>query len=307
MKVLITGVSGFTGNYMIENLAPKKNCELFGLVHKNTKSHSKDIELIECNLRNRKNVENVMHEIVPDRIIHLAGLTRGTLNDLIQTNVLGTENLLHAINNENRHCHVLIIGSSAEYGYSEEQLITESTKLNPVSEYGISKAAANLLSMSYYHRFGIQIAVARPFNLIGPGQPPSFVCGQIVSQIVEIEKGKKKSLDLQEIESRRDFIDVRDAVAAYWSIVNHRKFASECAGNIFNVGSGKSYSVSDVLEIIWKIIKRKYPVILANNPKKNLIPRQQSNNSLIMKTTCWRPRIELKESLTDMLSLARNV
>jgi nucleoside-diphosphate-sugar epimerase len=305
MKILITGASGFTGNYLIEILAPKKNCELYGLVYTYTKRHSTDIELIGCDLRDRKKVEKVIHDILPDKIIHLAGLTQGTFNDLIQTNVLGTENLLHAVNNEENHCQVLIISSSAEYGYSDEHLIKESASLNPVSEYGISKVTENLLSMSYYRRFGLQVAVARPFNLIGPGQPSSFVCGQIISQIVEIERGRKTSLNLREIESYRDFIDVRDAVAAYWSIVNHDRFATECAGKVFNVGSGRGYSISDVLDVIWEIIKKKYPIILSDNPEKILIPRQQSDNSLILRTTSWKPRFELKESIADMLYLAR--
>jgi GDP-4-dehydro-6-deoxy-D-mannose reductase len=307
MKVLITGASGFTGNYMSEYLAPKKNCELFGLVHKHAKNHSVDIELIGCDLHNRKKVESVIQEIIPDRIIHLAGLNHGSFSDLLQTNVLGTENLLHAVNNEQNKCRVLIISSSAEYGYSDVLPIKESSSLNPISEYGVSKVAENLLSMSYYHRFGLQVAVARPFNLIGPGQPSSFVCGQIISQIVEIEKGNKTSLDLREIESCRDFIDVRDAVAAYWSIVDHKRYATECAGNVFNVGSGKCYSISNVLEIIWETLKRKYPVTISKNSGTILIPRQQSDNSLILKTTSWQPKIELKESISDMLRLARKL
>lgn len=307
MKVLITGASGFTGHYMTKFLAPMNDCELFGLAYKHIQRNVKDIELIRCDLRNRNDVEQVIHEIIPDRIIHLAGLTHGTLENLIKINVLGTENLLQAVKIEGKNCPVLVISSSAEYGNCVEPRINESASLNPVSEYGVSKVAETLLSMSYFHRFGLQVAVARPFNLIGPGQPVSFVCGQIISQILEIERESRFSLELQEIESSRDFIDVRDAVEAYWSIVNHTNFATECAGKVFNVGSGRSYSISDLLEFLWDIIKKKYPVTLSNRPGKILIPRQQSDNSLLFKTTSWSPRIELKESIEDMLNTARNL
>ena len=305
MRVLITGSSGFTGTFLTQYLAPKKNVELYGMVHTRREKRVKGIDLIPCDLRDSEKTRQVIHEVVPDAIIHLAGLTHGPLNDLLQTNVLGTDNLLRAARELRNPCRVLVIGSSAEYGYSEPSLIPESACPNPVGDYGISKVSQTVLALKYHRQSGLQVAVVRPFNLIGPGQAPSFVCGQIISQIVAIERGQREALDLREVTSRRDFIDVRDAVTAYWSLVHHKKFSTDCSGRIFNVGSGKSYSITDVLEIIGELLSRRFPVNLPDVPEKILVPDQQSDNASIMAATGWRPRIGLNESLADMLDAAR--
>jgi len=304
MKVLVTGVSGFTGMHLIEFLSSKKNLRIFGVVHTHLKENQDNIEWIKCNLHNRAQTEKIIRKIIPDRIIHLAGLNQGSIRDLIQTNVLGTDNLLRAIKNPAKCSRILVIGSSAEYGYAGTSPISESANLDPVGEYGVSKVAEELLARSYFHRFGHQVAIARPFNLVGPGQSTSFVCGQIISQIIKIESGLQDAIHLHEIESCRDFIDVRDAVHAYWSILDHDHFSEECAGNAFNVGSGRSYSISEVLKTIEEITGKKYPTELSEKPVKSIVPTQKSDNSFITKTTGWAPSISFKQTISDMLASA---
>jgi GDP-4-dehydro-6-deoxy-D-mannose reductase len=305
MRVLITGASGFTGNFMLELLSRENSIEIFALRCNNSAKEFKKTRWIECNLLNRAQILEIIHGIMPDRIIHLAGLNHGQIEKLIQVNVLGTENLLQAVQNGKNNCRTLVIGSSAEYGYAGKTPITESTSFNPVSDYAVSKVTEELLSISYFFRYNLPIAVARPFNLIGPLQSPSFVCGRIISQIVEIENGLKKDLYLHDIESCRDFIDVRDAVQAYWSILNHRNFLSECSGKSYNVGSGRAYSISDVINIIWKIIGKEYPITIVEKTEPILIPSQVSDNTLIKQITSWEPRIPINKSLHDMLIVKR--
>jgi len=307
MKVLITGASGFTGRFMMEYLEGQKNLELFCLSRKDFQETRKETTWISCDLRDEVEVDRVIHDIVPDRIIHLAGLNSGPMKELIETNIIGTDNLLNAIHSFHEQCRTLVIGSSAEYGFSKDKPIKEDTFLNPVGAYGVSKVAQDLLARSYFHRDGIQVAVARPFNLIGPGQGSSYVCGRIISQVVEIENKMRKTIDLHEIKSSRDFLDVRDAVKAYWSILDHDLFSDICAGNAINVGSGKSYSIAQVLEIIWKILGKKFPVALSKRPEKILVPYQQSDNSFITSAIGWIPKIELEESLKDMLITQRTL
>ncbi len=287
---------------MLNYLSSQKDLRLFGLVHNSSKEGPKGVEWIKCNLHNRAQTDTVIRKIIPDRIIHLAGLNQGSFRDLIQTNVLGTNNILQSIKKQTYNSRILIIGSSAEYGYAGTNPITESVNLDPRGEYGVSKVAEDLLARSYFHRIGLQAAVARPFNLIGPGQSPSFVCGHIISQIVKIENGLLEAIHLQEIESCRDFIDIRDAVRAYWSILDHNRFSEECAGNAFNVGSGLSYSISDVLETIAEITGKKYPLKLAEKPAKSIVPTQRSDNSRITQITGWVPSISFRQTIADMLA-----
>jgi GDP-4-dehydro-6-deoxy-D-mannose reductase len=304
MKVLVTGASGFTGRYLLEYLSLQKNISVIGFVHINPKKRSDNVEWCKCNLHNRAQTDTAIRKIIPDRIIHLAGLNHGSIGDLIRTNVLGTDNLLRAIKNRADDSRVLVIGSSAEYGYAGNRPISEGTTLIPVGDYGVSKVAEELLARSYFHRFGLQIAVARPFNLTGPGQTASFVCGHIISELVKVEHGVQDAVHLHETESCRDFIDVRDAVRAYWSILDHDRFSEACAGNAFNVGSGKSYSVSDILETIEAITGKKIPVELPEKPLKSIVPTQKSDNSYISQTTGWVPAISFRQSVADMVVFA---
>ena len=305
MKVLITGISGFTGKWMLrylQRISPQ-DIELTGLVNSSTRSglDISGINVIKGNLLNVDQLNECFSSSYPDILIHLAGLTHGTMNDLLETNVVGTKNLLDIVIMRNPQCRILIISSSAVYGYAGNNPISEKNPLNPLSEYGVSKASLEILCNMYYHVHKANITVARPFNLIGPGQPSSFVCGRIISQVTLIRKGMKKVIDLSDISSGRDFIDVRDVVAGYWSLLSHPKFEQNCAGQIFNIGSGKKSDISQVIEYIEEINGEKYSLNISHPPNHILVPSQQADISGIQKITNWSPKISLIESLRDML------
>jgi GDP-4-dehydro-6-deoxy-D-mannose reductase len=308
MKVLITGASGFSGIHMIEFLSIQEDIRITSLARKTPEhfSSAQNISWVEGDILNPTKIFNTISAIKPDAIIHLAGLDRGSLQDLQKTNVTGTQNILDATLKINPDCRILAISSSAVYGYAGNTPIVESQILKPLSEYGVSKAAQDTLCQMYNKTKGCQVAVARPFNLVGPYQPASFVCGRIVQQIIEIEQGKRTCLDLLEIQSCRDFIDVRDVVKAYWTLLIHTKFKKDCAGKVFNIGSGKTYAISTVIDQLSEITGKKYQLHLSASSPLITIPSQMSDNSRIHRITGWNPHISLKESLSDMLNAARN-
>jgi len=306
MKVLITGASGFTGKWMlryIQRIAPQET-ELTCLVNSRVDLgiDSANITVIKGNLLNHDQFEAGISSVCPEMVIHLAGLNQGTLSELLETNVVGTKNLLDTVLVRNPRCRILIISSSAVYGNAGYHPISEETPCKPLSEYGISKTAQEILCAMYHQIHGAHIAVARPFNLVGPGQSSSFVCGRIISQAIQIRQGERKGIDLSEIISSRDFIDVRDAVAGYWSILSHPEFEQICAGKFFNIGSGKTCKISQVIEYIEEITGEKYSVHLPSSPSQTRIPTQQADISCIQKITDWSPKIPLKDSLRDMLN-----
>lgn len=307
MKILITGASGFTGRHMINYLLSldREDLDLYGLYNTTFPSPTRGCRYIQGDLSTKADVHELIHSISPDVIIHLAGANTGTLLDLLTTNVIGTENLLDAVLQNRPDCRVLVIGSSAEYGYAGSDPITEDSQLNPVSGYGISKVAADLLAQSYALKHNLCVAVARPFNLVGPGQPASFVCGRIVKQAIELDFGLREVMDLGNIHSSRDFIDVRDVVTAYWQILSHDHFDRDFCGRAINVGSGSATSIREVLSIIKILIHKKVAVNTGNDFQPDLIPTQRSDNSLIMATTGWNPAIPLDQSLKDMLDQQR--
>jgi nucleoside-diphosphate-sugar epimerase len=307
MKVLVTGASGFTGAHMMRFLSGREDIILTGFARARSSSFTNPTgkSWVSADLLDGDSLIDILLNICPDTIVHLAGRNQGTFKDLLEINVIGTKNLLDAAIIANPECRTLVVSSSAIYGYKVSNSITESTPLKPENEYGVSKSAQDILSLMYHEIKGAQVAVARPFNLIGPEQPDLSVCGNIIKQIVEIEQGKKETLDLLEILSSRDFIDVRDAVKGYWALISHPDFAHTCAGRAFNIGSGKGSAIHEVIDFIEKITGDRYRIRLPEVHTPTRVQSQKSDNSRIYAATGWMPTTSIGESLQDMLNTAR--
>jgi GDP-4-dehydro-6-deoxy-D-mannose reductase len=293
---------------LLSYLSSLPNVTLIGLTSSIPDKKSPDsrgIEWVQGDIRDRNSLEALVHSVGPERVIHLAALNYGQIEEMLMTNVAGTWNLLSAARKANQASRILVVSSSAVYGYAGTRPIIESAPLAPLSGYGVSKAAQELLALQHHAVHGMQIAVARPFNLIGPAQPESFVCGKIVGQVIRIENGMQESLSLLETRSARDFLDVRDAVAGYWAIIAHPEFSRACAGKAFNLGSGTPHSVAEVIAALETITGRHYPVTLPKKVPSVIIPTQQSDNSRVQSLTGWAPHIPLRDSLSDMLETAR--
>ena len=308
MKVLVTGATGFTGTWMMDHLAGLAGVQPTGLArHRPPEHRAGKIPYIIADLLDRSALVEKISAICPDAIIHLGGLTRGTIGDMLQVNAAGTRNILDAGFAANPDCRMLVISSSAVYGYPGTAPIGEATPLRPASDYGISKMAQEAVTTMHGAINRTGSCIVRPFNITGPGQPDAFICGRIVRQVVEIEKQKRSWIDLQEMTSARDFLDVRDLVKGYWALVSHQEFPQDCAGQIFNMGSGRSCPVAAIIGLIEEITGQHYLVRLPEQPPPILIPSQQSDNARILSVTGWRAAISLKETLRDMLAAARKV
>lgn len=307
MTVLVTGATGFSGRALLQFLDTLGRNDIAGIARTVPSEGKVDNQarLIACDITDRLRVTEVMQEIRPDYCIHLAGLTRGEPFDLFRANITGTENLLDAVVTACPACRVLVISSSAVYGYAGNDPIGEDTPVKSLGDYGASKAAQEKVALDRYEKRGMQVAIARPFNLVGPGQPDSFLCGRIVRQVIEIERGERENLELLETRSYRDFIDVRDAVRAYSAIVLHQDFERACASKIFNVASGAATPVSRVIELAEEITGRTFVVELPEDPPVVAIPFQLGDISQIKRVIGWKPEISLKKTLEDMIEEER--
>jgi GDP-4-dehydro-6-deoxy-D-mannose reductase len=225
-------------------------------------------------------------------------------SDLLRANVTGTGNLLDAVLREAPGARVLVVGSSAEYGYAGTDPIGEGAPLRPVTPYGVSKAAQTLLALSYHALYGLPVAVAVPFNLVGPGLPASFVGGRIVAQALEVSRGERSAVELRGIDARRDFVDVRDAAAAYLAVLCADRFEERVAGQKVNVGSGTSRSVAELLEVVRRVLGTPIRVELPESPSPDPVPAQTADIGRIMDLTGWSPRIAFETSVRDMLDLS---
>ena len=303
-KALITGISGFSGGYLAKHLLAQ-NISVYGIDIKPNLSAPHQglkpkIRLNRVNLLNEKSVITVVKKVKPDYIFHLAALLRGDkLEDFIKINVLGTRNILESAMSVK--ARVLISGSSAEYGWvSKGDLpITEETTPQPIDYYGITKLLQTMLGYQYFISQKVNTYLTRVFNMTGPGEPTRMVCGSLAQQIKDIKDGKARPIIYTgNLFPKRDFIDVRDVVRAYWSVVNKGK-----AGEIYNICSGKAYSIKEILSKLIKISRIGKVLIKPSYRKTRFvdIPIQVGDNTKIRKATGWQPQFGLTQTLTDML------
>jgi len=308
MRVLVTGGSGFLGGHLIRTLRslPGEGVEVTCQAHHTIPEPVAGVTVLRADLSDQGETDQLVRRASPDAVAHLAGRNRGSLGELLEANVVATGHLLESLRSLAPGARVVVAGSSAEYGASPLDPIPESAPLLPVGNYGVAKAAQDLLARAAFRVHGLPVAVARPFNLIGPGQAPAFVCGSIVSQVAAIERGEGDRLSLAETGSRRDFVDARDVAAALSLLLLHPEFSGRCAGHAFNIGSGRSHSVAEVLMHLERITGRSYRVDLPETPPMVAVPSQRSDNRFLMETTGWCPSFTLAQSLRDMLAAARS-
>ena len=303
-KILITGISGFTGRYFINFLNTLKlNMKIFGIDKNSLLSKSNNFQFIKSDLLNRKRIFNIIKNVKPNYVFHFAGLNFSKdYRKLLKHNVLAAKNLLDAMVYDENKSRILIIGSAAEYGIvpQKEQPVSESSPLRPVTPYGVSKAVQNLLALQYYSEFGLRIVIARTFNIIGPGQTTRLICGSIVKQIKDIclNKAKTNKLIIGNLHTKRDFIDIRDVVRAYWKLMMCKKTIS---GEIFNIGSGKSHSIRDIIDILFRHCGREIAIEQKTERiRKKDIPVQIADIKKIRNMVGWKPLISIESSLRKM-------
>jgi nucleoside-diphosphate-sugar epimerase len=309
MRLLITGSTGFSGRYLVDDFFKNFNqeIEIFGLVNKFRIANNRNkCHYIEGDLLDSQRINSIIADISPDLIVHLAGVNRGTLNELFNVNVIGTDNLLNAVHKADITPRILMVGSSAEYGYQGDIAINETMPVRPLSPYGISKTASSMLAVLYRKKYQLEICIAKPFNLTGPGQTKDLFCGNLISKILSYEHGDIDRIELINPDSKRDYVDVRDVVRAYRQLICHSDFEDVCSGNIFNVGSGSSYSVLDTFNLIKRIRGVEYQYEAKNSISPDLVPSQLCDWSSLYKTIHWQPEIPFMDSLRDMIHYASN-
>lgn len=316
MKTLITGVSGFAGTFLAEHLL-ERNFEVCGTYLQESSlsnlGKNKDrIELSQIDLSDRSRVSDLIKKSKPDYIFHLAALTSASDSfedpySTIENNIHAQLNLLEAARKSELDDARILITSSAEvYGLVDEKdlPINENVELRPTSPYAVSKITQDYLGLQYYLSYNLKIIRVRPFNHIGPRQTDKFVVSAFAKKIAEIEKGKREPvLSVGNLKSKRDFTDVRDIARAYLLALEKGE-----AGEVYNLGSGKSYEIADILDRLLLLSKIKINVEIDKSllrPADN--PDLVCDSEKFNKITGWIPTIPLEETLSDTLDYWRNI
>jgi GDP-4-dehydro-6-deoxy-D-mannose reductase len=293
-RALITGISGFVGRHLREELL-REGWDVFGF----------DIRAAGGNvfvgdLSDRALLSQVMLDCQPDAVFHLAGIIKSQDPQTYYTsNLFGTLNLLDAVMQMEKRPKIILASSSAVYGLTKSaRPITERSPLRPVTEYAVSKVAQETTALRYHYAFGLDVVIARMFNLLGPGQSPDLACSAFARQIALAEITEQTEIVTGNLDAKRDFVDVRDAVRAFALLAEKGE-----AGQTYNVCSERAVAIQGCLqEMMSQSQKQLSAKVDAARVQKNDVPVQVGSFQKLHKVTGWNPRIPLKESLADLLN-----
>lgn len=299
-KVLIFGVGGFVGGYLAREFL---DCgyTVCGSDKKKSTMIPDEVQFQEGDLLDAEQVINLIEKASPDIVVNLAAISSvGTSWKIpqatISVNVVGALNIMEAARRCSVMPKVMFIGSSEEYTTSDAP-INEKTPLNANNPYGISKMTQECFAQVYRERYGMKIYCVRPFNHTGIGQSDSFVLPSFCKQVAEIEKsGKSGVIKVGNLAVERDFSDVRDIVRAYRMIVE-----SEDCSKIYNVGSGRAYSLAELLEYIISLSNQKISIEMDPSRVRPIdTPRICCDFGEIEEDLGWRPQYSIFETLREI-------
>ena len=271
MKYLITGIEGFVGGYLAEELIKTDN-EIYGTYF--VEDTIVDVVRNKCELKqlditDKKSVYKYINEVKPDVIFHLAAQSSAAVSWKLpqltmEININGSINLMEAVKAASKDTRIVLIGSSEEYGIvpKEDNPINEELILKPNNPYAVSKAACESLGKLYNKAYDMDIVMARSFNHIGIRQSEQFVISDFSKRIAEISIGKRKPIfEVGNLDAERDFTDVRDVVRAYIIISEKGN-----QGDIYNVGSGTARSIKHYLN--YMIEREKLNIEIVNDESR---------------------------------------
>jgi GDP-4-dehydro-6-deoxy-D-mannose reductase len=320
VRFLITGIGGFVGRHLSRALLDAGH-GVFGLVRR--RGSSRVLEelhrlfperfpgeaVIIADVLDPRAVRGAIAEVRPDGLFHLAAVSSVPASEgdplaAYRTNFFGTLNVLRSVGEVYPGCRVLHVGSGDAYGASgnEVQVLTESAALQPVSPYGVSKAAADLAAFQWHWSGKGEVVRARPFNHTGPGQEPVFVCSDFACQIAKIERGERPPvLEVGNLDAERDLTDVRDVAAGYLAL-----WERGAAGEAYNLCSGRGVHIRTVVEELCRRSRVPVEVRVAEARRRsNEVLRLVGSFSKAQAHTGWQPTISLGRILDDLLDYWR--
>ena len=303
---LVIGAAGFAGGHLVEHLL-ENEAAVAAWGHGPVPPASQASERVSwttVDITDAEAVAAALAETRPSAVFHCAGIAdvHSTWSDsatALRVNVLGTHNLLTALERLELDAPVLITGSALVYRPSDTAL-SEDSPIGPASPYGVSKLAQELVGLAARGR----VIVTRPFNHAGPRQAPAYATSSFARQIVEAEAGIREAvLEVGNLDARRDITDVRDTVRAYRLLMEKGR-----ARRPYNVCRGEAFRVGDLLEAL--VRQSKAAIEVRTDPARlrpNDLPVLLGDPSRLAHDTGWSPRIPIEQTLRDLLDYWRQM
>lgn len=297
-RVLLTGSSGFTGRYMLDELL-SHGYEVIALGKSLPETQDDSVRWLQADLCDLDALTRSVADVRPDVVIHLAALAfvaHGSANDFYHVNVIGTRNLLTALTHGDATPECVLLASSANvYGNASEGELEESTKPAPTNDYAVSKLSMEYAASLWRER--LPLVVTRPFNYTGIGQADTFLIPKIVAHFCL----RSQHIELGNLDVQRDFSDVRSVVQAYRRLIE----TINAVGKTINVCSGVAYSLRDAIDFCRDITGHAIEVRI--NPafmRTNEVRILRGNHSLLQQLIGPWSSPPLRETLEWMLKTA---
>lgn len=281
MKVLVTGFSGFIGTYLLEKLNQTNyELELMDI------ADGVDI----CDWEQVKHVENV------DVVVHLANLSfvPASYDDpkrFYTTNYLSTLNMLELCRANNAK---MIFFSSYVYGHPQYQPIDENHPVQAFNPYAQTKVICESLCEGYNRDFKVPVTIFRPFNIYGTGQNPDFLIPSIIQQ------ARNGKIVVKDDRPKRDYIHVEDIVRA---VIKAIEKVDDDKLNVYNLGTGISYSVKEIVDIVRSIFSSEIEYLCTNEFRPNDVMDTIADISKIKVELNWQPAISIQDGLREMIEI----
>lgn len=299
-KALVTGCNGFVGRALVHRLAAAG----FAVSGTDRVALAGAFEGESCTvgeLADPAFVARVIDAVAPDLVIHLAAQSsvRQSFDEPVATlrdNTLPALNILEHLRATGSRARVLLVGSAEEYGtVSPEELpLPETAPTKPESPYALAKLIQNQYGRMYATLYGVDTVMTRSFNHTGPGQRDVFVLPSFARQVAEIRRGQRRpSIDVGNLEVRRDFLDVRDVCDAYVVLLKKGR-----TGETYNVCSGQSYRVRDLLDRLCSLAGVEVNIHVDPSRLRPVdMPELRGDPGKMREHTGWSAKIPIEETL----------
>ncbi len=300
MRVLITGAAGFVGHHLAAELTAHGH-EPVALCLPGEKPPP-GVPSVAGDIVRESDLREAIGTLAPDGCFHLAGVSSVPRSwadpaRAFDVNLAGTIHLLDAARALRPALRIVVVSSSHIYGeQAGDAPLDETAAPRPASPYAISKAAADQISLAYASHFGMAVMTARPANHIGPGQSMEFVIPAHAAQLAAIAGGRAEAvLRIGNLESRRDFMDVRDTVRGYRLLLEHGR-----PGLAYHMAGGRLDRISDLLDRLCAIAGVSPARIVEPSRWRPADTSPRLDCSRILRDTGWRPEIPIERTLQDV-------
>lgn len=308
-KVLITGIGGFVGPFLAQQLNESSNYKVYGTILENESINIENVILYKMNLLSKESVDHVINAIKPEIIFHLAAQSsvRKSWNNPLLTNEIninGSVLLLEAAKNIVPKCKIVMIGSSEEYGeiFKNNFYPSEKEQCQPINPYAITKVAQNNYANLYSKAYNMDITMTRSFNHCGPGQSEIFVVSDFCKQVAMIENNLADPIiSVGNLNVYRDFMDVRDIVRIYVELAKYG-----LPGETYNIGSGHSIKLQDLLDKIIKLSSYDIKIEIDKSKYRPIdVEKIEANIDKIKKLIDFKQKYGIDQTIEDTLNYWR--